>query len=279
MTRKNTVRTIKALLLAALLGVVASKNSMASDADDQKISGDLSVGIGAEHETGKYGTTQTTRSWTVPLDVSYDTDNYAFDLTVPFVRQTGPAGSIAGRIRLHPRQVQRVVTDSGVGDSTVSATRYLVQDDKAGVTWDIGVVVKLDTGDVKKGLGTGANDYSLQSELTKSLGKFVLTGTLGYSWLGSPGVVVINRVNENLQFKNVIYGSVDGSYPIGTTTTAGLTYFQEQAVEVGGFPQKDVTAYLNMDTSDSTQLRLYVLKGLADGSPDHGVGVTFTASF
>lgn len=266
------------LLLAALLGAVTSKNALAS-AEDQKAAGDLSVGIGAEHEAGKYGTTQTTRSWTVPLEVSYDTDNYAFDLIVPYVRQTGPAGSIAGRIRRRPRQVRPIVTDSGMGDSTVSATRYLVQSDKSGVTWDLGAVIKLDTGDVKKGLGTGAKDYSLQTDLAKNFDKLVLTGTLGYSWLGSPGFVVINGVRENLQFKNVTYGSVDGSYPIGTGARAGLTYFQEQAVEAGGFPQKDVTVYLSMKPSNSTKLRLYVLKGLADGSPDHGVGVTFTASF
>ncbi len=278
MTHKQAVRTIEMLLLAALVGVVASWSSIAS-AEDQKASGDLSVGTGVEHETGKYGTTQTTRSWTVPLELSYDTDNYVFDLTAPYVRQTGPAGSLAGRLRRRPRQVRPLVTGSGIGDTTVSATRYLVQDDKAGVTLDIGVVVKFDTGDVKKGLGTGANDYSLQTDLAKNFDKLVLTGTLGYSWLGSPGVVVVNGVRENLQFKNVTYGSVDGSYPIGTGTKAGLTYFQEQAVEAGGFPQKDVTVYLSMNTSDSTKLRLYVLKGLADGSPDHGVGVTFTASF
>ena len=260
MTHRQAVRPIEMLLLMALLGVVTPKNSMAST-EDQKAPEDLSVGIGAEHEAGKYGTTQTTRSWTFPLAVSYDTDNYAFDLTAPYVRQTGPAGSIAGRIRRRPRQVRPVVSDSGSGDSTVSATRYLVQGDQAGVTWDIGAVIKFDTGDVKKGLGTGANDYSLQTDLAKNFDKLALTGTLGYSWLGSPGFVVINGVRENLQFKNVIYGSVDGSYSIGTDTKAGLMYFQEQATEVGGFPQKDVTAYLSINTSDSKEASCLCVEG------------------
>ncbi|MHB8533900.1 MAG: hypothetical protein ACYDBW_00435 [Sulfuricaulis sp.] len=278
MPRIRTVRAIELLLLVTLIGVVAARNAFAG-ADDKNTSGDLSVGIGLEHDSGKYGTTQTTRSWTVPAEISYATDNYLFDLTVPFVRQTGPAGSIAGRIRRRPRLVRPVVTSAGLGDSTVSATRYLVQDDESGLSWDVGAVIKLDTGDVKKGLGTGANDYSLQSDLGRNFGRLALTGTLGYSWIGSPGAVVIHGISENLRFKNVPYGSVDGAYPIGKDTKAGVTYFQERATETGGFPQKDVTVYLDTNTNDSTDIRLYVLKGLADGSPNRGVGVTLTVTY
>ena len=271
------MRTIQMMLLATLLGVAAYSSAFAGS-NDKNTSGDLSVGIGLEHDSGKYGTTQTTRSWTVPAEISYDTDNYSFDLTVPFVRQTGPAGSIAGRIRRRPRQVHPVTSSAGLGDATVSATRYLAQDDATGLIWDVGTVIKLDTGDVKKGLGTGANDYSLQTDLGRNFDRLALTGTLGYSWIGSPGAVVIHGVGENLQFKNVPYGSVDGSYPVGADTKAGLTYFQQRATETGGFPQKDVTVYLDTNTSDSTELRFYVLKGLADGSPDRGFGATLTVT-
>jgi hypothetical protein len=66
MTHRQAVKPIEMLLVVALLGVVTPKNSMAST-EDQKATGDLSFGIGAQHEAGKYGTTPTTRSRTVPL--------------------------------------------------------------------------------------------------------------------------------------------------------------------------------------------------------------------
>ncbi len=271
---KNALRAI-ARALPALIGVVTIFNGV-THADDQ---GEFGVGIGADHTVGKYGSSQTTRTWTAPLKTSYETDNYAIELTAPYVHQTGPAGSLAGRRARRQQQATPVVTQSGLGDTDLSGTWYLTQGDSSGVAFDIGAIVKFDTGDVHQGLGTGANDYSLQADLSKRFGKISLTGTVGYSWLGSAGNVQVNGIQENLQFKNAAYGSLGSSYKLNTKTKFGLSYSQKQAVESGGFPDKELTLYTSIKTSSDTRLRLYILKGFSDGSPDHGAGMSFNASF
>jgi len=247
-------------------------------ASEDGSSNDLSLRIGAEHTSGKYGTNQRTSIWTIPADLMYSTDNYLFDLSVPYVHMTGPAGAIAGQVRRRPRANRAMVTESGIGDSTASATRYLVDSDDTGWTWDVGGIVKFATGDVHRGLGTGANDYSLLTDLTKRFDRLALTGTLGRWWLGSPGVVTIGGVTENLQFKNVYYGYLGVSYRTSDTVKLGITLYREQATEKGDYPQRDLTLYANFDTSRSTTLRVYLMRGMDNGSPSRGIGLNFTVS-
>jgi hypothetical protein len=252
---------------------------MAADDGKQSDEADWSAGVGAEYESGKYGRGQTTRQWTFPVDTSYLSDNYLLDLSVPYLRFTAPAGSTAGQARHRANTPREIVTTQGVGDSMLSATRFLVDGGKSGLSWDVGGIVKFATGDVHKGLGTGADDYSLLTTLVERMDEFSLRGTLGRWWLGSAGVQNVNGVQENLKFLNPFYATVDGSYKASDTSRVGVSYFTEQVAEKGGFRQKEGTLYGRFDTSESTDLRIYLLKGFAKGSPDHGAGVTFTGWF
>jgi hypothetical protein len=270
-------QVVSALLAAASIGAACSCVA----ADDQKKSdeGGWSASVGAEHESGKYGRGQTTDIWTFPLDATYLTSDYLLDLSVPYVRIKAPAGGTAGRARHRADTPREIVTTQGVGDSTLSATRFLVDGGKSGLSWDIGGIVKFATGDVHKGLGTGANDYSLLTTLAERMDEFSLSGTLGRWWLGNAGVQNVNGVQENLKFLNPFYATLDASYKTGDTSRVGASVFGEQVAEKGGFPQREATLYASFDTSESTDLRIYVLKGFSKGSPDRGAGVTFTSWF
>jgi hypothetical protein len=269
-------RVAKALI--AMVSIGAAFTCIAAEDDKKSDEGDWSAAVGAEHESGKYGRGQTTSQWTLPVDASYGTDDYLFDASVPYVRLTAPAGSTAGQARHRANTPRAIVTTQGVGDSTLSATRFLV-DTKSGFSWDIGGIVKFATGDVHKGLGTGADDYSLVTTLKQRIDDFSLRSTVGRWWLGSAGVQNVNGVQENLKFLNPFYATVDGSYKTSDTSRVGVSYFTEQVAEKGGFRQKEGTLYGRFDTSESTDLRIYLLKGFAKGSPDHGAGVTFTCWF
>ena len=265
------------LLAAASIGSAVC--CTAAEDDKKSDDADWSAGVGAQYESGRYGRAQRTRQWTFPVDASYGTDAALFDVSVPYVQLTGPAGSTAGQARHRANTPRAIVTTQGVGDSTLSATRFLVDGAESGFSWDIGGIVKFATGDVHKGLGTGANDTSLLTTLEQRIADFSLRGTAGRWWLGSAGVENVNGVQENLKFLDPFYATLDGSYRTGDTSRLGVSYYGEQVAERGGFRQKEATLYGRFDTSKSTDLRMYLLKGFAPGSPNRGAGVTFTSWF
>lgn len=258
---------------STLPGAVANNTSEA-EADENSVT----IKVGFDQTAGKYGTNRTSSSLSVPVTLSYDTDNYDVSLTVPYLMQTGPAGRIAGKPVL-ASGANKIVTESGLGDVIGAVTRDLMSDDESGFDVDVGASIKFATADQSKGLGTGKDDYSVQIDVYQDYDTFGLSGTVGYSVLGSPGRVVVNGIQQNIILNNVFYGSAGATYKISEMTTAGLMYDIQQPYETGGYEQKDIMANLKFKANSSTRLRIYALKGLADGNPDWGSGASVSASF
>jgi hypothetical protein len=272
---------------AAEIGEASSQASDVSKADSigSKASegntneSPVTVSVGFDHSTGKYSSNRTSHSLSVPATISYDTDNYGFALTVSYLRQTGPAGTFSGS-RIRPvSSANPIVTESGFGDTTGSVTKYLIDDDETGISVDLKGEIKFATANQSRGLGTGKNDYSIEVDVNKDFSTFGILGTLGYSVLGSPGVVVVNGIQQKIIFHNIFYGSVGATYKITENTKAELVYDKQQAPEIGKLQQKDITASLYFKLSDDKSIHIYILRGLAKGSPDHGGGASVSASF
>jgi hypothetical protein len=250
--------------------------SMASETDTDENS--VTIKVGFDQTAGKYGTNRTSSSLSVPVTLLYDTENYDFSLTVPYLMQTGPAGRIASKPVL-ALGANKIVTESGLGDVIGAITRDLMSDDESGFDVDVGASIKFATADQSKGLGTGKDDYSVQIDVYQDYDKFGLSGTVGYSVLGSPGLVVVNGIQQNIILNNVYYASAGATYKITGLTTAGLMFDIQQPYETGGYEQKDIMANLKFKANSSTRLQIYALKGLSDGSPDWGSGASVSASF
>jgi hypothetical protein len=248
----------------------------AEASNDENIVG---ISVGYDHTTGTYGTKKTSNTLTVPVTLTYDTGNYGFALTVPYVRQTTLAGSIAGRRVIGVGSSNQIISQAGLGDATGAVTRYLFDDDETGISIDVKGEIKFATGDLTKGLGTGKNDYSVQLDVYKYYDNWGMSGTAGYSVLGSPGDVVVNGVQQNITLNNVYYGSIGVSYKSSENIKTGLAYDMQQAAEIGGIPQKDIRANLTLNHSNETSFHFYILKGLSDSSPDWGSGASVSTSF
>ncbi len=246
--------------------------------EGHKSDGTVSLSVGYDYTAGNYGTKQESTSTSIPAVISYGTDSYAAALTLPYLEQTGPAGSIAGP-RRHISGSNKILSEKGLGDITASLTAYMIDDDKSGFSLDLKAQVKFGTADVSKGLGTGKNDYSLEADLGKDFDKAGLSAALGYTKLGSPGNVVVTGVQENIVLHNVFYGSVGTSYQATDATRVGLTLNAEQSAEQGMPRQEDVTLDFTRKINKASRLSFYMLKGLANGSPDKGFGATFKSSF
>ena len=235
--------------------------------------------VGYDHTSGTYGTKKTSTTLTIPVTVTYDTGNNGYAITVPYVRQTALAGQIAGSRVIGVGGSNSIVSQAGLGDASASVTHYVYDDDETGVSIDVKGEIKFATGDQSKSLGTGKNDYSVQLDVYIDNDNLGVSGTIGYSVLGSPGDVVINGVQQNIILNNVYYGSLGVSYNATENIKVGLMYDMQQAAEIGGYPPRTVKANLNIKLSESNRLQLYISKGQSDGSPEWSSGASISTSF
>jgi hypothetical protein len=259
--KNKTQMTALASALAAM--VVVSAPAFAGNSG-------FSLTTGLDYSSGKYGGTQSTDILYIPLTGKYETGRWVFQLTVPYVRITGPGNVTQGGIVLGSARTART-TEAGLGDVVAGAT-YNVYGETGPDPFlvDLTGKVKFGTADEKKGLGTGANDYAAQVDMYKTLDRFTALGTVGYKVMGNaPG----------LKLDNVFYGSVGGVYKITQQTSTGLILNLRQKVTPTGASQRDVTAFVSHKIDQDWKAQGYVVDGFSNASPDWGVGAMLTRSF
>ena len=259
--KNMTQSVIRAGVLAAMIMVSA-----------QAVAGDsgFSLTTGMDYSSGKYGGTQSTDILYIPLTGKYETGRWVFQLTVPYVRITGPGNVTQGGIVLGSAKTTRT-SEAGLGDVVAGAT-YNVYGEAGPnpLLIDLTGKVKFGTADEKKGLGTGSNDYAAQVDMSKTMGLFTALGTAGYKVMGNaPG----------LKLDNVFYGSVGGVYKISQQTSGGLILDLRQKVTPTGASQRDVTAFVSHKINQDWKAQVYAVDGFSNASPDWGAGAMLTRSF
>lgn len=232
----------------------------------------LALGTGFDYSRGRYGSRTLTEITYIPFIAKYETGPWLLKLTVPWLRIVGPGGVVGGgddRTVISTANAARSAA-SGQGDVVASLGHTLIESAAHGLILDIVGKVKFGTADASKGLGTGENDYAIQADLVKSFGSVSALGTLGYKALGDP---------PGLDLRNVWYGSVGAAWKLAPTTSAGMLLDFRQASVAGGNPQREVTLYAAYKLGATTRLQGYLVRGLADGSPDLGIGANLSAQF
>lgn len=230
-------------------------------------SGKTSMDVGAEYTTGNYGTTSDTDIWYFPVTFNYRAEVTAFSVTVPYVMVKGTGAVVPAFGGMHVVRPTATVTrrtESGLGDVIVSGSYRLVPETDRSARVDLTGLVKLGTADENDNLGTGENDYAAQVDLERGFGRNRLFGTIGYKVLGDP---------PGINLRDVLYGSFGGSHRLNKTLRAELSLFGQEATTAGSSKRLELTAALNNETRKGVGLTGYALIGLADGSPDWGIGI------
>ena len=73
-------------------------------------------------------------------------------------------------------------------------------------------------------------------------------------------------------------GMSTAEYAVGTVAACAFAAVLYRVV-TGGSKVSEATAFVTQKLSPATKLQAYVIAGFADGSPDRGVGLLFSASF
>lgn len=229
----------------------------------------FSFTTGMDYSTGKYGGTESTDILYIPLTGKYEADKYTLKLTVPYLQITGPGNVVRDVGQIGTPSATRT-RQSGLGDVVVAGTYNMYEGRTNGTLMDLTAKIKFGTADEAKGLGTGKNDYAVQADLYKTLGKNTVFGTLGYKVMGSPAGITLN---------NVFYASLGAGHKYSQETSAGLILDLREKASATGFEQRELTAYVSHKLGKTWKAQAYGVKGFSNGSPDWGAGAMVTAAF
>ncbi len=244
--------------------------------------GKLSLGAGVDYSSGNYGTSTTTDITSVMATARYDTEMWAFKLTMPYLYISGGTGVVPGVgavSNTNPEgRGRNTVTNttapeasaSGWGDLVAAATYHAYYDQNSAFGVDLTGKIKFGTADPNQGLGTGENDYAFNVDAFKGYGTYTLFGGVGYSVLGS---------SQYVQLNNVFNANVGGSYQLDRANSLGLVYFTQERASTTGHPESDLTGFFTHKIDRTWKAQAYVLKGFADGSPDWAVGANAAYAF
>lgn len=218
----------------------------------------------------------------IPVGFSFETENYVFEMNVPYIQRTAPSGKVAKSHHHESKKdattVAPIVTNAGLGDITSSLRYTLLNEKDAPLSLYAKGEVKLATADVASGLGTGVNDYFAELKVSKSVGAFTGSASIGYAIIGSPGEVKINDVNKILYFNNIYFGSVGGAYQFTESLQTELNLDLGQATETGGSQQRDLSAGMEFKFSANQSIHVQVLKSIAPGISNWGTSASLSSA-
>ncbi len=253
----------------ALLGRGAGAVEPAPASTQRPLYWRLKASIGYHFSSGDYTGSETTQIQYVPLVITADVERWRIQGTIPYLYINGPPGIIDGPNG--PIQTTNGTAD-GLGDlllrgSYLLPVEALLSPDEPVPVWvpyvDLVGLMKFPTASRSKGLGTGEFDFGIETDLTWSIGRVSPFLTLGYRILGSP---------PGTHLDDVFDGAVGALYRFLPSFSGGMLLDYRQAPTPSTGQRLELVPYLSWTIAEPWTLDSYVSIGLANGSPDVGVG-------
>lgn len=223
------------------------------------------VSVGVEYAEGKYGEPEKSTTWTAPFTIKHETGPWMLKANIPYVRSSGTAAAGGDRFNLVKQ------SQEGWGDLTATVAYDVIDHGPEGLVVGIGAKAKWATADHSKDLlTTGRNDYSAFVELLKSFGPVSVFATLGRTKKGDP---------DGTDYRNPWFSSLGASYKFSDELTAGVMHDFRQRLTPRGAQVSEMTVYVERKFAGAYKIQFYLLRGLADASPDLAIGATLGMRF
>lgn len=224
----------------------------------------LSAGVGLEYEEGDYGTADTTELWRIPFSINYSTEKWYLSATLPYLIADSDGDIVVRTHHVFSRATGRNRSESGIGDLTLSATRFLGFDQERNIEPFVRGRIKLGIADEDKGLGSGETDYAVELGLNQWTQPNRYYGAVGYEVVGDP---------PGPDYDNVFYAYAGVSRELNARQNIGVDLYFAEAASPGFDEALEASAFVTQRLDAQRTLHAYLLAGLADGSPEWGGGV------
>jgi hypothetical protein len=262
------------LVVAWASGSALPSRALGTDeADTPWWAGDLSVSTGLDFSHGDYDDPVDTDLLYVPVTAIYlfdrvpglpdRWDQFEIGLTIPYLRIDGPGNFFVDE---RGREGAERTVEEGLGDLLLSGTYILYP--RAGTWWpvaELGVLWKIPTGDVDRGLGTGKSDVALELDLARNWGRFTPFATVGYRFVGDP---------DEGRLDDAWFASLGVAARVAPRFDAGIYWTWLEATSPTRSDAHELLVYGAFRLRDRLSLSPYALIGLRGYTADWGVGLT-----
>ena len=273
--QNNALLQLGVLIMLVLLAPRLSEADALTDAVNEQAKPEtLSVESGFDLATGKYGSSSSTNTVSVPLSIVYfPTDRLDVGLSVPYLWQNTQL-VVAGKVvrftgvRAAQRRAEREKPVNGVGDLLLAAGYTLVAESDRLPQLRPVLSVKIPTADTS--LGTGEFDETCGLGLSKSLGEWFLFLDGGYTLQGKSDLFVA---------KNFVDFDLGIGYQILAGLRPSLAVKGASAAQAGVDGNLQIEGKLVYTATRAVDLKLYLDRGLSVSSPDWEGGCSLSYNF
>jgi hypothetical protein len=266
MFRKSTV----ILILYIFAGLFQTAEALERTRLGLVQEGEFSLLTGLEYSEADYGTPDTTSLWRIPINVTYRKTNFSLFASVPLLFASSEGDIIVSNKTSMPSKMvlpsmsgSSRNTASGIGDITLSASYYFMPDVRKELSYRLTGGLKIATGDVDSGFGTGEDVIFVEGGAVKNLDEYILSATLGYE---------MNNGSLDFDINDVFYGTVGLTRQVSQRRQLGTyLFFSEPLIDTGEAPL-ELSVFYSQPTARDLDIYLYFSKGFSDGSPDFVLG-------
>ncbi len=241
----------------------------------QGVAAESSYSVGVEYSSGDYDSGDTTHAWYIPVGWQYYNGRMMAEVTLPWLIVEGSSDVTYDGRRLSGSGMgsgggggtsASSRTASGMGDIIVGAGYLLLPQGASRPQLAARAKVKFGTASVRKGLGTGENDYSLQLDVAQGM----FEGLVGYRWLGDTSTV---------DYNDIAFAGAALTWPLGADYGVRLGYYAEQASLSGSDDVNELTAAFNGRFENRFAYSVYYTAGFTDSSADSVIGASISSNF
>ncbi|PIE44158.1 MAG: hypothetical protein CSA50_01755 [Gammaproteobacteria bacterium] len=231
------------------------------------------LSVGGYASEGDYGLRSNTYIVAVPVSIRYRAWPWQVKLSSILVHLNGPGTLTDGDVAGNRRELIR--DETGFGDTSLLLEREGMLGSTVKTYWNLGLRVKVPTGDEAKGLGTGAFDYEPRVTLMylNSLVKPYLLAR--YTIKGDAAGKKSNDStggSASRKFEKTLGATLGIDYPATESFSMGGQLTARQASVTGGNKRLEALLVGRYRTDNSWSYSAYVIRGLAEGSPDWAAG-------
>lgn len=253
------------LLMAATAPVVAEESANSQPAAPAT---QVSLSSGIDYSSGRYGDPQSTDILVGLTSIAVTKGSFQFSASMPYLTITGPDYVVVGPggipVLVTRRPGANSADRSGWGDLSLSATYTLPSENLDNFDVAITGRTKVATANVSKGLSTGATDFALSVDVSKTFDIWSPFVTWGYDIPGNPAFYAFNdapsfSVGTSVQLNDQLVAIA--SYDFNGSISSSLADAQQLFGSVSWLYNNSLT------------LTGYAEVGLSSGAPSVGTGL------